>query len=317
MPDIGFSAIVVSMRILITGGAGFIGSHTTELLVAHGHEITVVDDFSTGNSANLESVVENINLLQLDIRDLKTLTSACRGMDAIIHLAAVSSVEKSIAEPLSTHEVNTTGYLSVMEAARDNKVQKVIFSSSAAVYGDDADLPKTEDSPVQPLSPYAWHKLTGEFYGNNYRSLYGINFSALRYFNVYGSRQDPESPYSGVLSIFIDRARKRLPLIVFGNGAQTRDFIHVSDVAKVNLLAVESTEPLPPIMNVATGIETSIAQVAEKIQTLCGSNAGVTHEASRQGDIKRSCASVSLLTGTLGMRPSVKIDEGLAGLIQG
>lgn len=167
LPDIVLSVIVDSMRILITGGAGFIGSHTTELLVPHGYEITVVDDFSTGNSANLEPVVEKIDLVQFNICGLKALTTACRGMDAIIHLAAVSSVEKSIAEPLSTHDVNTTGCLRVMEAARDNKVQKVIFSSSAAVYGDDADLPKIEDSPVQPLSPYAWHKLTNEAFSGD------------------------------------------------------------------------------------------------------------------------------------------------------
>jgi len=304
------------MKILITGGAGFIGSHTTELLVENGHEVTVVDDFSTGSRANLEAVEEKIDLVQLDIRDLEALTAACRGMDAVIHLAAVSSVEKSIMEPLATHEVNTSGCLSVMEAARENKVQRVIFSSSAAVYGDDPELPKTEDSPVRPLSPYAWHKLTGEFYGNNYRSLHGVNFAALRYFNVYGTRQDAASPYSGVLSIFIDRARNNQPLVVFGSGEQTRDFIHVSDVARVNLLAVESPEPLPPVMNVATGMETSIIQVAEKIQALCGSSAGVIHEAPRQGDINRSWASGALLTDTLGIRPSVEIDDGLAGLIQ-
>lgn len=304
------------MKILITGGAGFIGSHTTELLVENGHEVTVVDDLSTGSRENLKAVEEKIDLVQLDIRNLKALSEACRGMDALIHLAAVSSVEKSILEPLATHEVNTSGCLSVMEAARENKVQRVIFSSSAAVYGDDPEMPKTEDSPVRPLSPYAWHKLTGEFYGSNYRELHGVNFAALRYFNVYGSRQDPASPYSGVLSIFIDRASNNLPLVIFGDGSQTRDFIHVSDVARVNLLAVESTEPLPPVMNVATGRETSINQVAEKIQMLCGSTAGMIKEAPRQGDINRSFASAALLTETLGITASVEIDEGLAGLIQ-
>lgn len=304
------------MKILITGGAGFIGSHTTELLVANGHAVTVVDDLSTGNLANLESVEDKIILVELDIRDLEALSSVCRGTDVLIHLAAVSSVEKSIQDPLTTHEVNTSGCLSVMEAARENKVKRVIFSSSAAVYGDDPDLPKTEDSPVRPLSPYAWHKLTGEFYGNNYRELHGVNFAALRYFNVYGSRQDPASPYSGVLSIFIDRARNNLPLIVFGNGEQSRDFIHVSDVARVNLMAVESMKPLPPVMNVATGRETSINEVAKKIQNLCGSDAGTIYEAPRQGDIDRSYASGALLAETLKLTPSVAIDEGLAGLIQ-
>jgi UDP-glucose 4-epimerase len=305
------------MKILITGGAGFIGSHTTELLVEHRHEVTVADDFSNGSLANLAAVEEKIVITQLDIRDLEALTAACRGMDAVIHLAAVSSVEKSITEPLATHEVNTSGFLSVMEAARENKVKKVIFSSSAAVYGDDPEMPKTEESPVRPLSPYAWHKLTCEFYGKSYRSLHGVDFLALRYFNVYGTRQDPASPYSGVLSIFIDRARDNRQLVIFGDGGQTRDFIHVSDVARANLKAVESSGQLPPIMNVATGRETSIIQVADKIQALCGSSAGFVHETPRQGDINRSCASGDLLADTLGIRPSVEIDQGLADLIRG
>jgi UDP-glucose 4-epimerase len=303
------------MKIMITGGAGFIGSHTAELFVNDGHQVTVVDDFSSGSRSNLATVADRIELVQLDIRDTSTLSEACRGTDVILHLAAVSSVEKSIQEPLTTHEINTSGCLSVMEAARENKVRRVIFSSSAAVYGDNPELPKTENSPVRPLSPYAWHKLTGEFYGGNYRALHGIDFLALRYFNVYGSRQDPASPYSGVLTVFINRCRRSEPLLIYGDGEQTRDFIHVSDIAMVNLLAAKATGPLPEIINVACNIETKIIDVAHLIRAACKSESDIIHAKARQGDIRRSFASNDLLTATLGYQPQVSIDAGLASLI--
>ncbi len=305
------------MKILITGGAGFIGSHTAELFVNEGHDVTVVDDFSSGSKSNLDSVADKIKLIEQDIRDTTALSRACKNSDVILHLAAVSSVEKSIEEPLTTHEVNTGGCLSVMEAARKNKVRRVIFSSSAAVYGDDPELPKTESSPVLPLSPYAWHKLTGEFYGRNYRELYGIDFLALRYFNVYGARQDPASPYSGVLTIFMNRAAGNQPITIFGDGSQTRDFIHVSDIASVNLLAAGAAGPLPGIINVSRGIETSILEVAELIRKTTGSSSEIVFREARKGDIRRSLASNSLLESALGYRPRVSIEAGLKTLVAG
>jgi len=309
------SGIVASMKILITGGAGFIGSHTAELFVRDGHQVSVVDDFTTGRVSNLAAVTDEIELIGIDIRDAAALSKACRGMDIILHLAAVSSVRRTIEEPLATHEVNTAGCLSVMEAARENKVQRVIFSSSAAVYGDDPELPITESSPVRPLSPYGWHKLTGEFYGENYRQLYGIDFLALRYFNVYGSRQNPASPYSGVLTIFMDRCRRDEPLTIFGDGEQTRDFIHVSDIAQVNLLAAKADGPLPGVINVASNTETSINEVASLIRSLTSSESEIIHAAPSEGDIRRSFASNELLAATLGYKPEVTIDDGLASLI--
>lgn len=302
------------MKILITGGAGFIGSHTTELFVNDGHEVTVVDNFSSGRLSNLATVENRIKLIELDICDTEAMSEACRDIEIVLHLAAVSSVEKSIIEPLKTHEVNTTGTLSVMEAARENKARRVVFSSSAAVYGDDPELPKTETSPVRPLSPYAWHKLTGEFYGRYYQTLHGTEFLALRYFNVYGPRQDPASPYSGALSIFNDRCRRGEPLTIFGDGEQTRDFIHVSDIATVNLLAAKAQGSLPGIINVATGRETRIIDVARMIQAGYDNNGVINFEKGRRGDIHRSYASTTLLTEALGYEPAVNIEQGLAGL---
>ena len=304
----------IYMRILVTGGAGFIGSHTTEHLVRAGHDVAVLDDLSTGNAANLEAVAGDIELLEADIRDYQNLERACEGVDAVLHLAAISSVVKSLEEPLTAQAVNATGSLNVLEAARRRGAGRVILASSAAVYGDDPELPKAETSPVQPLSPYAWHKLTGEFYGKAWSRYYGIEFLALRYFNVYGPRQDPASPYSGVLSIFLDRSAKGLPLTIFGDGEQTRDFIHVSDVAEVNRRALEAGGPLPDVINVATGRETRIIDAARVIQENSGSEAGVDFGPGRPGDIRRSCATGELLAATFGYAPAVTVEEGLAGL---
>jgi len=305
------------MKILITGGAGFIGSHTTELFVEDGHDVTVVDNFSTGSLSNLDSVRSRINIVNIDICNGKAFSEACRDVEIIIHLAAVSSVEKSVIEPLVTHNINTVGTLSVMEAARENKTRRVIFSSSAAVYGDDPELPKTETSLTRPQSPYAWHKLTGEFYGGYYRNSFGIEFLALRYFNVYGLRQVPDSPYSGVLSIFSERCRIGEPLTIYGSGEQTRDFIHVSDVAKINLLAAKSDERLPGIINVSSGRETRIIDVARMVQSAHGHQSEINFEETRVGDIDRSWASTDLLTQTFGYEPVVDMKQGLNNLIRG
>jgi len=303
------------MNMLITGGAGFIGSHTTELFVKEGHMVRVVDDFSTGTRNNLSAVAGGIELIDLDIRDYVALEAACDGIDTILHLAAISSVEKSILEPLVTHEVNATGSLNIIEAARRKDVRRVILASSAAIYGDHDELPKTESSPMQPISPYAWHKLTGEFYGKSYGELYGIEFLALRYFNVYGTRQDPKSPYSGVLSIFIERSLKGEPLTIHGDGGQTRDFIHVSDIAKANLLAAEADWPLPRIINVATGRETKVIDAAGIIQEAASNRAGIVYDRPRTGDIRRSFATRDLLEKTLGYRPLIDIEDGLSNLV--
>ncbi|MEK7816953.1 MAG: NAD-dependent epimerase/dehydratase family protein, partial [Actinomycetota bacterium] len=206
------------------------------------------------------------------------------------------------------------GSINVMEAARKNSVRRVIYASSAAVYGDHPELPKTEASPVQPLSPYAWQKLTSEFYGTAYRKLYGLEFLALRYFNVYGTRQNPDSPYSGVLSIFMDKALKEQALVIFGDGRQTRDFIDVADVVEVNRLAASASWPLPEVINVATNIETSIIDVAEMILEMTGNATDPVFEEPRKCDIVRSFADNRQLFESFDYKPQIGIHEGLAEL---
>jgi UDP-glucose 4-epimerase len=304
------------MKILITGGAGFIGSHTAELFVQAGHDVAILDNFSTGSESNLDAVKGEIDLINGDIRDEPVLERACRNIDAIVHLAAISSVEKSMREPLVTHSVNATGTLGVIEAAHGAGIRKIVFSSSAAVYGDHPELPKKESSPVEPHSPYAWHKLTGEFYGKTYKELYDLEFVSLRYFNVYGPRQDPDSPYSGVLSIFIRRALNHEPLIIYGDGQQTRDFIHVSDVARVNLLAIEAKKPLPALMNVGTGQEVKVIDAAKMIGNALHAQTPIEHRPVRTGDIKRSYSDPQLMNEIYGFESEVKIETGLVDLIR-
>ena len=211
--------------------------------------------------------------------------------------------------------MNTLGTLSVLEAARKNRVRRVVFAGAAAVYGDDPELPKTESSPVPPLLPYAWHKLTGEFYGRCYHDQHDIEFVSLRYFNIYGPRQDPSSPYSGVLSIFGDRSLRKEPLTIYGDGGQTRDFVQVSDVATINLDAMLSDSRLPDIINVATGIDATITDVARLIQEACGSEAGINHNDKRAGDIYRSYASGRLMVDTFGHGAAVSVRDGIKALV--
>lgn len=305
------------MKILITGGAGFIGSHTVEHFVASGHEVKIFDDLSSGKVSNLSQVVDDTELIQADIRDFDALRTACMGIDVVLHLAAISSVERSINEPLTTHGVNSTGCLNVIEAARQSGAGRIVFASSAAIYGDHPELPKKESSPVQPISLYGWQKLTGEFYGRARAgsSGSGPEFLALRYFNVYGPRQDPSSPYSGVISIFAERSLRNQPLLVTGDGLQTRDFIHVSDVAMVNLLAAEAASPLPDVINVATGKETSIANLAGIIVEASSSKAQISNAPPRKADIHRSYADISVLNRCLNYSPQVEIRDGLASLL--
>ena len=303
------------MKILVTGGAGFIGSHTAERLVTAGHRVRVVDDLSTGSLANLAAVESEIELVQMDVRDAERLADACRGIDRVLHLAAVASVVKSIDEPLAAHEVNASGSLNVIEAARRGGAGRVILASSAAVYGNDPELPKRENSPTLPQSPYAWQKLCGEFYGRFFGETYGIEFVALRYFNVYGPRQDPDSPYSGVLSIFTSNAAQGRPLVIDGDGRQTRDFIYVKDVAEINARALEAAGPLPGAVNVSTNKETSILDAARIIMEAAGSDAVLQFSEERPGDIRRSFADNSLMMKSFDYTPQVDITAGLPQLV--
>lgn len=298
---------VSKRKYVVTGGAGFVGSHLVELLLAQGHDVTVVDDLSSGRIENLNAVRSQITFAEGSILDADFLQRHTEGAGGIFHLAAVVSVPRSIDEPLYCHEVNLTGTLQVLEAARRVGAD-IVFSSSAAIYGNVAQVPVAEESIPSPISPYGVQKLAGEQYLDAYRSLFGINARSLRYFNIFGPRQDPSSPYSGVISAFAARASKSAPLTINGDGTITRDFVYVGDVAKANLLAMHTSGPS---INIGTGVETTLDQLATEIVRLSGGSSEIGHGPERPGDILRSCARVSLAEDEIGFRAKEELTAGL------
>jgi len=269
-------------KYLITGGAGFIGSHLAKRLLELGQNVVIFDNFSTGRPEN----VEGIEVVRGDIRDMGAIQKATKGVDYVSHHAAQISVPKSIEEPFETMEINDKGTLNMLIAAQENGVKKITFSSSCAVYGDTKNLPITENEPVKPLSPYAVSKLVGEYYLQVFAHLYGIEVTIFRYFNVYGDGQDPNSPYAAAIPIFKKLAEEKKPLKIFGDGSQTRDFIHVSDVVEANIKAFNLKTDASPI-NIGTGTAITIKQLALTISS------DVQYAQEREGDIKHSVANVS------------------------
>lgn len=316
-------------KFLVTGGAGFIGSHIMDSLVGQGHEVVVLDNFSTGKSENL--LVAPPQLVDGDVRDAETCLKAAEGCDGIFHEAALVSVPDSVNRPRDNHDINITGTLNVLEAARQKGVRRVVFASSAAVYGDNPELPKREDMLPEPKSPYAMAKLAGEHYLKLYAECYGLETVALRYFNVFGPRQDPSSMYSGVISIFSERIKKGLPITIYGDGSQTRDFVNVKDIVQANLLAMESpvvgsktlkvecTSHIPHptfhILNTATGTSHSLLDLISILGELCGVEPKVTFAPSRSGDIRHSLADISKAWKILGYEPTVELNNGLEDLL--
>ncbi|HEY9766099.1 MAG TPA: NAD-dependent epimerase/dehydratase family protein, partial [Chroococcales cyanobacterium] len=289
------------LRILITGGAGFIGSNTAEALVAHGLGLTVLDNLSSGTLDNLAALEGEFRFVEGDVRDSEALFDAMEGCGAVLHLAAMVSVPESILHPQLAHAINATGTLNVLEAARARGMKRVVLASSAAVYGDNENLPLLEEAALTPLSPYAAQKEMGEVYASIYARLHGMSPICLRYFNVFGERQDPASPYSGVLSRFIKAAVYGEPATVFGDGGATRDFVYVEDVAQANLLALlapPSSENL--IFNVGTGNRTSVAEAFEVIREAAGVEARPFFAPPREGDIVHSCADIGRAKAFLG-----------------
>ncbi|HBN07679.1 MAG TPA: GDP-mannose 4,6-dehydratase [Cyanobacteria bacterium UBA8530] len=300
------------MRVLITGGAGFIGSHSAEVLRARGIELTVLDNLSTGHLDNLSSLGGRFRFLEGDVRDPEALNSAMEGCQAVLHLAALVSVPESIRSPLLAHAINATGTLNVLEAARAQGIKRVVLASSAAVYGENQNLPLGEGEAAQSLSPYAAQKYLGEVYASIYSHLQGMSPVCLRYFNVFGPRQDPASPYSGVLSLFIEALVQGKKATIFGDGGATRDFVYVEDVALANLLAIlapESSEPL--IFNVGTGKRTSILQAFEAVREAAGVQATPAFAPPREGDIVHSCADIGRARASLGYHPRFSFSEGI------
>lgn len=296
---------------LVTGGAGFIGSHLVEALVLSGCQVAVLDDLSSGKYANLEHLEGKFSFFPEDIRNRAALDAATKNCDVIFHLAAVVSVPETIANPVDSAAVNDMGTMHVLDAARQKKVKRVVFSSSCAVYGDDPRLPKREDMTPKPLSPYAAQKLAAEYYTTIFYDLYGIETVVLRYFNVYGPRQDPSSPYSGVISIFMTKALQKDPAVIYGDGNQSRDFIYVQDVVRANLLAATVKNACGQAINIGSGSSVTINALWQAICSLCGLNLEPQYAAKRPGDIVQSLAGVDKAKNFLGLECEVSFRKGL------
>jgi UDP-glucose 4-epimerase len=298
-------------KALVTGGAGFIGSHLAQTLVEQGCAVTVLDNLSTGRIENLSGILDRITFIEGDISDDAILTRVVPECDVVFHQAAVVSVTQTVEDPVASTLVNDLGTLKVLEAARLNKVRRVVLASSCAVYGDDPQLPKIETMTPKPLSPYAVQKLTNEHYAALYHGLFGLETVCLRYFNVFGPRQDPSSPYSGVISIFMLRAVEGRAPVVYGDGRQTRDFIYVKDVIQANLLAATGADAPGQVFNVGTARSISINMLWEYIAQLAEINVTPDHTAAREGDVTHSCAAVQKALDQLAFQPSVSFEDGL------
>jgi len=301
------------MKVLVTGGAGFIGSHIVDRLLNDGYDVVVVDDFSTGNRDNLQDN-RRLQVIEGDIRDFDTVARCMQGVDRVFHKAAVASVPKTVNDPVGSSAVNYLGTLHVLEAARQNNVQRVVFASSAALYGDEPTLPKIETMLPVTLSPYAVDKLASEYACGMYYKLYGLKTVALRYFNVYGPRQDPSSPYSGVISIFADKLNQDETPTIFGNGEQTRDFVYVSDVVEANMLAASKEAAAGQVVNIATGNKVTLNEL---LQTFCDIKSlefRADYGEFRKGDIKESYANIEKAGDLLGWHATIGLNQGLRSL---
>jgi len=297
---------------LITGGAGFIGSHLVDEALRRGCDVVVLDNLTTGRLENLEHCFKEINFVQGDIRDRDLVFKLARGADRVFHHAAVTAVPETVDDPFTSAEVNDLGCLNVFSAARSAGVGRVVYASSSAVYGDTETLPHRESMIPSPNSPYAAHKLLGEHYAAIFRDLYDLEIVPLRYFNVFGPRQDPGSTYSGVISIFMDRLFKGRQPVVYGDGGQRRDFIYVQDVVEANFLAAETPGLAGRAINVGTGRAAGILNLLEIMSRLTGVEAAPSFEAHRPGDIYESRADVSRARELLGFSARTPLETGLA-----
>jgi len=299
------------MRYLVTGGAGFIGSNTVDELVRRGHDVVVLDDLSSGKIENLAGVKADVEFMQHSITDLDKVRQACLGVDYVIHLAARPSVPRSVKDPLATNRINVDGTLNVLVAARDATVKRVVFAGSSSVYGETLALPKREIIPPVPISPYGLSKLMGEMYGQVFQRVYGLEFVSLRYFNVFGPRQDPGSPYSGVLSLFNAAVMRGTQPTVHGDGEQSRDFTYVANVVQANLLACEARAAAGLAINVGTGNRYTLNQTLALLERITGRPALANYIPPRGGDIRDSQADITLARKVLGYHPCVGFEEGL------
>lgn len=304
------------MKVLVTGGAGFIGSNIVGELLRRNYSVRVLDNFSTGRRQNIKEFEKDIELVEGDIRSYHTVNHAVQGIDIILHQAALPSVPRSIHDPITTNEVNVGGTLNILDAAKNNNVQRLVFASSSSVYGDNPVLPKVETMQPNPLSPYAVSKLTGEYYLKVFNRLYGLETIALRYFNVFGPKQDPNSQYSAVIPKFIKAIRQGDQPVIYGDGEQSRDFTFVANVIEANMLAMDKKVDQSLIMNCSAGINITLNKLADKINNILGKNTRINYEKPRPGDIKHSFGDINLIGTELGYKPKVNFDDGLKQVCQ-
>ena len=301
---------------VVTGGAGFIGSHIAEALVERGDKVVVLDNLSTGKPENLRGVEKSIEFRKLDLVREASLEQHLVGVDTVFHQAAIPSVPRSISDPLASHEANVSATLRLLVACRDAGVRRVVYASSSAVYGDNPVLPKFEDMPAEPISPYGAQKYLGEVYAQLFWSSYGLETVSLRYFNVFGPRQDASSDYSGVFAKFIPAVLEARVPTIYEDGLQTRDFVYVADVVAANLRAAEARRGAGQIFNIASGQEVTVKAVFEETRALTGQNVEAIHAAARAGDIRHSWADISRAREILNWSPSVTFPEGLERTIE-
>ena len=296
---------------LVTGGAGFIGSHIVEELVRRGESVRILDNLSTGSKANLSSVMEKVDFHDGDICDPEMLREVFKGVDYVIHLAALSSVVRSIEDPVATTQVNMIGTVQVLLASREAHVKRVVMAATGAAYGDNPVLPRVETQMPDPLSPYALVKLAGEYYGKIFHRLFGLEFVALRFFNVFGPRQNPKSPYTGVMSKFITAYLSGKIPTIFGDGEQSRDFVYVANIVNGTLLACEKPGVAGKVINIGTGVGTTLNQTIKLLNHILGVEVKPQHGPPRLGDVQHSTADISLARAVLGYEPLISFEEGL------
>lgn len=300
---------------LVTGGAGFIGSHLVEALVARGAQVRILDNFSSGRWENLNSVRAAVKVIEGDVADLSTARRASAGVDYILHHAAVTSVEAALQNPIEMRRTNIDGTLSMLLAARAARVKRFVFASSASVYGHASDLPTDENSPLCALSLYAASKVAGEAFAKSFSSSFSLPIVILRYFNVYGPRQDPASPYASVIIKFIDRLEHGQAPVILGDGTQTRDFIYVKDVVQADLLACSCSAAIGQVFNIASGQQTSILELAEMLNVLTGLQLEPQFAPRRPGEVYRSQANISRSKQILNWQPETDMETALGTLV--
>ena len=305
------------MKVCVTGAAGFIGGHLTEALLAQGHDVVALDDFSSGKRETTAMLNrhERFTLVEGSIANPQDVRRAMRGVQRVFHLAAIPSVPVSMSEPERTTAVNVGGTVNVLEAAKAAGAQRVVLACSCAAYGDGPEQPKHEALPVRPMSPYAAQKIACELLAQTWTRAYGLPCVALRFFNVYGPRQDPKSEYAAAIPRFTTRLLAGQPPIVFGDGLQTRDFVHVSDVVRANLLAAEAPDAPGEVINVASGRSSTLLDIIGAIKKIIGSDALVEHHAPRAGDLRESSANIDKARQLLGYEPRISLEAGLAGVV--